>query len=62
MIFTILAMSLYYYFLAMESLNLSQCILLILFFLFYVAVICLQQWNQQQTSDKQQPHLQSRSH
>ena len=44
MIFLIFGMCMFYHFLAMESLRLGQCILLLLLFLIYFAVICYQQW------------------
>lgn len=42
MTFQIFGLGLYYHFLAMESLTLTQCILLILVFCGYIAVICFQ--------------------
>lgn len=43
MLFIILGLALFYHFLATESLSFSQCIILILVFFIYVAVIYFQQ-------------------
>ena len=51
MIFQIAGMCLFYHFMATESLTLRQCVLFLLMFLLYVAVICYQQWKSPSSKD-----------
>ena len=56
MVFIIAGLCLFYYFLSAESLSLGQCLILLLLFAFYVAVVCVQQWkaNQHQKQEEAQ--------
>lgn len=51
-LFQILGMCMYYHFMAKESLDLNQCIFLLLLFLIYIAVICYQQWQKSTSSNE----------
>ena len=46
MSFIILSMCLYYHFMEIESLTVTQCIILMVLFVVYIAVVYIQQWYQ----------------
>ena len=53
MLFTIGGICLFYHFLAIESLSLTQCLLLLMLFLVYVGVIFYQQYGKLDTENEQ---------
>ena len=48
MSFIILGEVLFYHFLDLNSLSVTQCVILMAIFVVYIAVVCIQQWHQQQ--------------